>query len=54
MKLYSAIDLHSTNHVLTNTDEQDQTVFERRLPNALETTLMGGYIDDVVMHMITD
>lgn len=39
MKLYSAIDLHSNNHVLTIIDEQDQKVFERRLPNKLETTL---------------
>jgi transposase len=39
MKLYSAIDLHSNNHVLTIIDEQDQKVFERRLPNTLEATL---------------
>ena len=39
MKLYSAIDLHSTNHVLTIIDEQDQKVFERRLINKLELTL---------------
>lgn len=38
MKLYSAIDLHSNNHVLTIIDEQDQKVFERRLPNKLEAT----------------
>lgn len=39
MKLYSGIDLHSNNHVLTIIDEHDQKVFERRLPNKLETTL---------------
>jgi transposase len=39
MKLYSGIDLHSNNHVLTVIDEQDHKVFERRLPNKLETTL---------------
>lgn len=39
MKLYSAIDLHSNNHVLTIIDEQDKKVFERRLPNKLEATL---------------
>ena len=31
MKLYSAIDLHSNNHVLTIIDEQDQKIFEQRL-----------------------
>lgn len=39
MKLYSAIDLHSTNHILTIINEQDQKVFERRLDNKLEITL---------------
>jgi transposase len=39
MKLYSAIDLHSNNHVLTIIDEQDQKIFEQRLENKLETTL---------------
>ena len=39
MKLYSAIDLHSTNHVLTIIDEHDHRVFEKRLPNKLDVTL---------------
>jgi len=41
MKLYSAIDLHSNNHVLSIIDERDQKVFERRLPNRLEATLQA-------------
>ena len=41
MKLYSAIDLHSNNHVLTIINEQDQKVFERRLPNKLAVTLQA-------------
>lgn len=39
MKLYSAIDLHSNNHVLTVINEKDEKVFEQRLPNKLEATL---------------
>ncbi len=39
MKLYSAIDLHSNNHVLTVIDEQDRRVYERRLGNDLTGTL---------------
>jgi len=39
MKLYSGIDLHSNNHVLTIIDEHDKKIYERRLPNKLETTL---------------
>lgn len=39
MKLYSAIDLHSNNHVMTIIDEQDRRVYERRLPNDLACTL---------------
>lgn len=39
MKLYSAIDLHSNNHVLTIIDEQDRRVYERRLANDLSCTL---------------
>ena len=41
MKLYSAIDLHSNNHVLTIINEQDQKVFERRLANKLAGTLQA-------------
>lgn len=39
MSLYSGIDLHSNNHVLTIIDEKDVRIFEKRLPNDLNTTL---------------
>ena len=39
MKLYSAIDLHSNNHVLTIINQKDEKMLERRLPNKLEATL---------------
>lgn len=39
MSLYSGIDLHSNNHVLTIIDEKDARVFEKRLPNDLDATL---------------
>ncbi len=35
MKLYGAIDLHSTNNVLVLINEQDQVVYQKRLPNDL-------------------
>ena len=35
MKLYGAIDLHSTNNVMVLIDEEDQIVYEKRLPNDL-------------------
>ena len=35
MKLYGAIDLHSTNNVLVLIDEEDKIVYEKRLPNDL-------------------
>jgi transposase len=35
MELYAAIDLHSNNSVLTVLDEQDRTVYAKRLPNDL-------------------
>ncbi|WP_228121738.1 IS110 family transposase [Variovorax paradoxus] len=37
MELYAAIDLHSNNSVLTVLDEQDRTVYAKRLPNDLGT-----------------
>ena len=40
MSFYCGIDLHSNNHVVTIIDEDDSIVFERRLPNKLETTLL--------------
>jgi len=35
MKLYGAIDLHSTNNVMVVINEQDQVVCQKRLPNDL-------------------
>jgi transposase len=35
MKLYGAIDLHSSNSVTVVIDEQDQVVYQKRLPNDL-------------------
>ena len=35
MKLYGAIDLHSTNSVTVVINEQDQVVYQERLPNDL-------------------
>ncbi|MDH5258798.1 MAG: IS110 family transposase [Gammaproteobacteria bacterium] len=39
MKLYGGIDLHSNNHVIVLIDEHDQVVYQKRLPNSLDTTL---------------
>lgn len=39
MGLYSGIDLHSNNHVLTVIDDSDRRVYERRLPNELSRTI---------------
>jgi transposase len=39
MKRYCGIDLHSNNHVVTISDEQDRRVYEKRLPNDLACTL---------------
>ena len=35
MKSYGAIDLHSTNNVTVVINEQDQVVYQKRLPNDL-------------------
>ena len=35
MKLYGAIDLHSTNNVTVVINEDDQVVYQKRLPNDL-------------------
>ncbi|MBM4298636.1 MAG: hypothetical protein FJ143_12935 [Deltaproteobacteria bacterium] len=35
MKLYGAIDLHSTNNVTVVIDEQVKIVYQKRLPNDL-------------------
>ncbi len=39
MKLYGAIDLHSTNSVVTVIDEQDRVVYQKRLDNDLALIL---------------
>ena len=45
MKLYGAIDLHSNNNVTVLIDEQDQVVYQKRLPNELPliTQQLSGY-----------
>src|ERR1700752_1201726 len=47
MKLYGAIDLHSNNNVTVLIDEQDQVVYQKRLPNDLPliTQQLSGYQD---------
>ena len=35
MKLYGAIDLHSSNNVTVVIDQQDRVVYQKRLPNDL-------------------
>ena len=47
MKLYGAIDLHSNNNVTVLIDEQDQVVYQKRLPNDLPliTHQLSGYRD---------
>lgn len=39
MKLYGAIDLHSTNNVTVVIDEEDDIVYEKRLPNDINLIL---------------
>jgi transposase len=47
MKLYGAIDLHSNNNVRVLIDEQDQVVYQKRLPNDLPLIAqqLSGYQD---------
>ena len=47
MKLYGAIDLHSNNNVTVLIDEQDQVVYQKRLPNDLPliTEQLSDYQD---------
>jgi transposase len=47
MKLYGAIDLHSNNNVTVLIDEQDQGVYQKRLPNNLPLIAqqLSGYQD---------
>src|SRR6267378_3698744 len=48
MKLYGAIDLHSNNNVTVLIDEQDQVVYQKRLPNTAAIQQYEGlkYTDD--------
>jgi hypothetical protein len=39
MKLYGAIDLHSTNNVTVVIDEQDRVIYQKRLPDDLALIL---------------
>ena len=39
MKLYGGIDLHSNNSVVAITDERDEVLYRKRLPNDLDTIL---------------
>ena len=39
MKLYGGIDLHSNNNVIAIVDESDRVVYQKRLPNDLDTIL---------------
>jgi len=39
MKLYGGIDLHSNNSMLVLSDEEDQVVYRRRLPNEIAVVL---------------
>jgi len=45
MKLYGAIDLHSNNNVTVLIDEQDQVIYQKRLPNELPVIVqqLSGY-----------
>jgi len=39
MKLYAGIDLHSSNNYISIINEEDQRLFQKRLPNNLESIL---------------
>jgi transposase len=49
MKLYGAIDLHSNNNVTVLIDDQDQVVYEKRLPNDLTVIAqqLSAYLDSL-------
>jgi len=54
MKLYSGIDLHSTNSYLAIIDETGKRIFKEKLPNAIETiterlSLYSGTLEGVVV-----
>jgi transposase len=39
MSLYGGIDLHANNSVIVLLNEQDEVIYQKRLPNALPTIL---------------
>jgi transposase len=39
MPLYGGIDLHANNSVVVVLNEQDEVIYQKRLPNALPTIL---------------
>lgn len=41
MKTYAGIDLHSSNNYIGIINEQDQRLYEKRIPNELDTVLMA-------------
>ena len=51
MPLYGGIDLHANNRVVVLLNEQDQVIYQKRLPNHLPTIVRGrvlwhlGYSD---------
>ena len=49
MSLYCGIDLHSTNHLVAVTDEEDRRLFEKRLPNDVSYTVeaLAPYRDEL-------
>src|SRR5437660_11251764 len=54
MKLYGAIDLHSTNSVLVVIDEEDKIVYQKRLPNELalihqELSVYQSHLEGIVV-----
>jgi transposase len=50
MVLYGGIDLHGNNNVISLLDERDRIVFEKRIPNEIETVLfyLAPYKDKIV------
>ena len=63
MKLYGAIDLHSTNNMTVVIDEQDQIVYQKRLPNdlavivqqlsAYQASLQGNGAGEIYLHQLS-
>jgi transposase len=54
MRLYAGIDLHSNNNYIGIIDEQDQRLFQKRLPNQIETVLQNlepfkGSLESIVI-----